>query len=127
MVGLFGVFRPEGQRGRHGLDAPVRFALVPTSRQLLFDFGGPMLFSPFELAVPGAASMGLEPTELGGGPFDRHDARWAARTRGEITERDYWAGEAAAGLAAVWFDITDPIGSLARVRAALDRTGADRP
>ena len=199
-----------------------------------------MLLSPFELAVPAAASMGIDPSELGGGPFDPGDARWAARDRGEITERDYWTGEAArfgldivgymhhfydpagdhlvrpeswalldevlasgrtvglltndltafhapgwhdavtvlrcfdplvdlsatghlkphplayavaidamgvdpddivfvddhhdnvaggavAGLAAVWFDITDPIGSLARVRAALDRTGADRP
>lgn len=199
-----------------------------------------MLFSPFELAVPAAASMGVDPAELGGGPFDPHDVRWAARDRGEITEREYWTGEAArfgldivgymhhfydpagdhlvrpesvalldevlgsgrrvglltndltafhapgwhdavtvlrrfdplvdlsstghlkphpkayalaieamgvdaddivflddhhdnvaggaaAGMASVWFDITDPIGSLERARTALDRTGADRP
>jgi putative hydrolase of the HAD superfamily len=210
---------------------------VPGPRHLLFDFGGPVLLSPFELAAPAAASMGVDPAELGGGPFDPHDARWAARDRGEITEREYWAGEAArfgldivgymhhfydpagdhlvrseavalvdevlssgrrvglltndltafhspgwhdavtvlrrfdplvdlsstghlkphpkayalaieamgvdpddivfvddhhdnvaggaaAGMASVWFDITDPIGSLERARAALDRTGA---
>lgn len=65
-------------------------------RHLLFDFGGPLLLSPFELAVPAAASMGIDPSELGRGPFDQAaDERWRARERGEITERDYWAGEAA--------------------------------
>jgi putative hydrolase of the HAD superfamily len=68
---------------------------VPGPRHLLFDFGGPVLLSPFELAGPAAASMGVDPADLRGGPFDPDDARWVARDRGEITEREYWAGEAA--------------------------------
>ncbi len=63
-------------------------------RHLLFDFGGPVLLSPFELTEPGAACLGVEPDELSGGPFDSGDLRWKAREAGEITERGYWAGEA---------------------------------
>lgn len=88
-------FHPGKRRRRRGR---ARFATVPPVpvRHLLLDFGGPMLLSPFELAERAGASMGVEPSAFGRGPFDREaDARWAARERGEITERDYWAGEAA--------------------------------
>ncbi len=54
-----------------------------------------MLLTPFELAEAAAVSMGVDPAALGGGPFDTGDERWAARDRGEITEREYWAGRAA--------------------------------
>ena len=65
-------------------------------KHLLFDFGGPMLLSPFELRERAAASLGVAAVEFGAGPFDRAaDAAWAARERGEITERDYWTQEAA--------------------------------
>ncbi len=64
-------------------------------RHLLFDFGGPVLLSPFELRDRGAAGLGVDPSELPGGPFDPNDLRWQEREAGEITERDYWAGEAA--------------------------------
>lgn len=54
-----------------------------------------MLLSPFELAGQASASMGVAADAFGRGPFDRDaDPRWAARERGEITEREYWAGEA---------------------------------
>ncbi len=55
-----------------------------------------MLLTPFELFEAGAARMGVEPSAFAMGPFDRAgDERWAARERGEITEREYWSGEAA--------------------------------
>ena len=64
-------------------------------RHLLFDFGGPVLLSPFELRDQGAAGLGVEVGQLAGGPFDPDDLRWKARVAGEITEREYWADEAA--------------------------------
>lgn len=68
--------------------------LVPR-RHLLFDFGGPVLLSPFELHHVGAASIGVDASAFGGGPFDPGDAQWQRRVAGEITERQYWADEAA--------------------------------
>jgi putative hydrolase of the HAD superfamily len=69
---------------------------VSGPRHLLFDFGGPVLLSPFELQETGARELGVDRSAFGRGPFDRAaDERWAARERGEITEREYWAGEAA--------------------------------
>lgn len=65
------------------------------TRHLLFDFGGPVLKSPFELRDQAAVRLGVDVTAFSGGPFDRADERWQARTRGEITERDYWETEAA--------------------------------
>ncbi len=64
-------------------------------RHLLLDFGGPVLYSPFELRERGAASMGVDPDELAGGPLDPADVRWQQRIDGVITEREYWEGEAA--------------------------------
>jgi len=69
---------------------------VGDRRQLLFDFGGPMLLSPFELRTHAAFSLDVDAREFGRGPFDPDaDPAWAARARGEITERDYWTQEAA--------------------------------
>jgi putative hydrolase of the HAD superfamily len=65
------------------------------ARHLLFDFGGPVLLSPFELRQQGGANLGVDPADFSGGPFDPDDLRWAARVAGEITERDYWAEESA--------------------------------
>jgi putative hydrolase of the HAD superfamily len=64
-------------------------------RHLLFDFGGPVLKSPFELRDHGARGLGVDAGDLSGGPFDPADQRWQARVRGEITEREYWEAEAA--------------------------------
>ena len=64
-------------------------------RHLLFDFGGPVLLSPFELRQQGGANLGVDPALFSGGPFDPEDLRWAARVAGEITEREYWTEEAA--------------------------------
>ncbi len=65
------------------------------ARHLLLDFGGPVLLSPFELLERGAAALGVDVGELGGGPFDDADLRWRRRIAGEITEREYWSAEAA--------------------------------
>lgn len=54
-----------------------------------------MLLSPFELAEVAAPGLGVAASDLPGGPFDPADERWAARDRGEITEREYWSGAAA--------------------------------
>jgi putative hydrolase of the HAD superfamily len=64
-------------------------------RHLLFDFGGPVLLSPFELRDQGARMLGVDVAAFAGGPFDPGDVRWQARVRGDITEREYWDGEAA--------------------------------
>ena len=60
-------------------------------RHALFDFGGPLLLSPFELVEVAAPRLGVDPCDLPGGPFDPDDLRWEARRRGEIDERQYWA------------------------------------
>lgn len=67
----------------------------PGAPHLLFDFGGPVLLSPFELREHGAAGLGVDIAQLAGGPFDPADQQWARRERCEITERDYWGAEAA--------------------------------
>lgn len=76
---------------------PVAATTVPAvpARHLLFDFGGPILLSPFELIERGAAQLGVDPREVRRGPFDADDVRWRQRVAGEITEREYWAVEAA--------------------------------
>jgi putative hydrolase of the HAD superfamily len=69
--------------------------MTTTPRQLLLDFGGPVLRSPFELREHGARRLGVDVSELSGGPFDPGDEQWQARLRGDITEREYWEVEAA--------------------------------
>lgn len=74
---------------------------------MLFDFGGPLVRTPFELNERAERSMGLPSGSLPRGPFDpATDAAWAAQQAGRITERDYWnARFDAAGLdMAVYFD-----------------------
>ncbi len=71
-------------------------ASLPIRRHALFDFGGPLLLTPFELHAPAAAELGVPVDSLPRGPFDPDgDARWRAWQAGEITERQYWAERAA--------------------------------
>ena len=60
---------------------------------LVFDFGGPVLLTPFELRAVGERSMGLPPdTFTWTGPFDpASDEDWRVFQSGGMTERDYWA------------------------------------
>ena len=60
---------------------------------LLFDFGGPILLSPFELWRIGERSLGLpEGTFTWTGPFDpAADPGWQAVQDGTLKERAYWA------------------------------------
>ena len=69
---------------------------------MLFDFGGPLLLTPFELRAVGAPRLGVTVDELPGGPFDPTDVRWRARQRGKITERQDWTEQASR------FDLTIP-------------------
>lgn len=64
-------------------------------RHLLFDFGGPVLLTPFELADAAAAKLGVERDALSKGPYDPDDLAWRQRVDGTITERQYWTDEAA--------------------------------
>lgn len=70
---------------------------LPIRRHALFDFGGPLLLTPFELHAVAAPVLGVDVASLPGGPFDPDgDGRWRAWQAGEITERDYWGERAAA-------------------------------
>lgn len=65
---------------------------------LVLDFGGPVLLTPFELVeqLPGTTAHDLFFEQ---GPFDtggRPDDAWRQMQAGLITERDYWAHQAAA-------------------------------
>jgi putative hydrolase of the HAD superfamily len=65
-------------------------------RHALFDFGGPLLKTPFELNEYAAASMGLPIESFSRGPFDpASDPRWQAWQNEEITEREFWVERAA--------------------------------
>jgi putative hydrolase of the HAD superfamily len=65
-------------------------------RHALFDFGGPLLLTPFELNGLAEASLGVPAGSLPRGPFDPDgDPRWKAWQAEEITERQYWAERAA--------------------------------
>lgn len=60
---------------------------------LVFDFGGPVLLTPFELRHVGERDLGLAPGTLAWtGPFaPEQDAPWRAFQSGEMNEREYWA------------------------------------
>ena len=60
---------------------------------LIFDFGGPVLLTPFELRHVGERDLGLAAgTFAWTGPFDpAGDADWRAFQAGEMNEREYWA------------------------------------
>ncbi len=66
-------------------------------RHALFDFGGPVLMTPFELSDAAECQLGLAPGSLPRGPFDVDgDPQWKQLQAGEITERQYWHDRAAA-------------------------------
>lgn len=60
---------------------------------LVFDFGGPVLLTPFELRSVGERSLGLAPgTFAWTGPFDPDaDEDWRVFQSGGMNEREYWA------------------------------------
>lgn len=60
---------------------------------LVFDFGGPVLLTPFELRHVGERDLGLASgTFAWTGPFaPEQDADWRAFQAGEMNEREYWA------------------------------------
>lgn len=60
---------------------------------LVFDFGGPVLLTPFELRAVGERSLGLAPGTLSwSGPFDPDsDDDWRTFQAGGMSEREYWA------------------------------------
>jgi len=59
---------------------------------LVWDFGGPVLRTPFELRAVAERAAGLAPGTLSWcGPFDpSKDPDWVAMQRGDFTEREYW-------------------------------------
>jgi len=63
---------------------------------LVFDFGGPVLLTPFEVRAIGERNLGLPPgTFTWTGPFDPSaDPEWRAFQAGEMNEREYWAIQA---------------------------------
>ena len=64
---------------------------------MLFDFGGPLMRTPFELSERAERSMGVPVGTLPRGPFDpENDLAWLDQQAGRITERDYWDGRFAA-------------------------------
>ena len=67
------------------------------AKALVFDFGGPVLLTPFELRHIGERDLGLAPGTFGWtGPFaPEEDADWRAFQAGQMNEREYWALRAA--------------------------------
>lgn len=63
---------------------------------LIWDFGGPVLKTPFELRGVGERALGLpEGTFAWTGPFDPScDADWRDFQAGGMNEREYWARRA---------------------------------
>ncbi len=59
---------------------------------LVFDFGGPVLLTPFELRHQGEDRLGLERGSLAWtGPFEPEaDSDWQDFQNGVINEREYW-------------------------------------
>lgn len=60
---------------------------------LIFDFGGPVLLTPFELRHVAERDLGLAPgTFAWTGPFaPERDAQWREFQSGGMNEREYWA------------------------------------
>lgn len=63
---------------------------------VIFDFGGPVLLTPFELRHVGERDLGLTPGAFGwSGPFDPDaDPDWRVFQSGGMNEREYWARRA---------------------------------
>jgi putative hydrolase of the HAD superfamily len=68
----------------------LRKSIKPTA--LVFDFGGPVLLTPFEVREIGERALGLPPgTFTWAGPFDPDsDPDWQQFQQGRLTEREYW-------------------------------------
>lgn len=64
---------------------------------IVFDFGGPVLLTPFELLTAAERRLGLADGRLDWrGPFDPDaDPLWQRMQAGRITERQYWTERAA--------------------------------
>ena len=61
---------------------------APPVKQLLLDFGGPVLLTPFELVDKAAQTLGPLSWR---GPFDTStDPEYVSWQAGQITEREYW-------------------------------------
>ena len=62
----------------------------------MFDFGGPVLLTPFEVRSVGERNLGVPPGSLAwAGPFDPDsDPEWQAFQAGRMNEREYWAIQA---------------------------------
>jgi putative hydrolase of the HAD superfamily len=65
---------------------------VSALRGVAFDFGGPVLLTPFELLAGAERRLGLAPGTFGWrGPFDpQADPLWQSLLAGSLTERAYW-------------------------------------
>jgi len=65
-------------------------------KALVFDFGGPVLLTPFEVRSIGERNLGLPAGSFAWtGPFDPDaDLEWRAFQSGEMNEREYWAIQA---------------------------------
>ena len=63
---------------------------------LVFDFGGPVLLTPFEVRSVGERNLSLPGGSLAWtGPFDPSaDPDWRVFQAGEMNEREYWALQA---------------------------------
>ncbi|MDI3313840.1 MAG: HAD family phosphatase [Mycobacterium sp.] len=67
-----------------------------TVRALVFDFGGPVLLTPFEAVRGLERRLGLAPGTFDWtGPFDpARDPLWRSMLAGRISEQEYWAARA---------------------------------
>jgi putative hydrolase of the HAD superfamily len=66
---------------------------VSRTPALVFDFGGPVLLTPFELVAisqPGTAAYDLLAGVGPLAPADQPDPEWVAMQGGEFSEREYW-------------------------------------
>ena len=65
-------------------------------KALVFDFGGPVLLTPFEVRAIGERNLDLPSGSFTWtGPFDpASDPQWQAFQAGEMNEREYWAFQA---------------------------------
>ncbi len=93
---------------------------------LLFDFGGVVIKTPFELVPRLERRLGLDPMGWYG-PFDpAQDPLWLRLSRREITEREYWRRRSLE-LAPVLGSDTDPVRSLFEAMYDLDESDIVRP
>lgn len=91
---------------------------------VLFDFGGVVIRTPFELVAAFERRHGLDPGATGiHGPFDpAQDPTWRDVISGTLSERDYWQAHAER-MAAVLGPRDDPLRTL--IDALFDLPAAD--